>query len=127
MNIQQLADRFATLERPAGNVLSGPDVVAQAIAATSQYAGYALLTCREELVAPYPAIDGDTEISESEWAIIRPLFMLYVERENALQLEFSRGMGVDVPGRSSSEISGEITQYETELPRRAFYQPIVTV
>lgn len=129
-----LADRFATLERPAGNLLDPDSVLAQAMAAASFYAGYAAITSRipapvvfPALPAPVPVISGATEISESEWALIRSLFMLYVERETALQLEASRGLGMDVYGRSTAEVAGDITQMELELPARAFCRTIITV
>lgn len=133
-----LADRFASQERPAGNLLDTAGVLAQAIAAASMYAGYAVIISRIPapvvppavpplIPLPVPAISGTTEISESEWAIIRQLFMLYVERETALQLEASRGMGMDVYGRSSSEVAGDIVQAEAELPHRAFLRCIETV
>lgn len=129
-----LADRFATLERPAGNLLDAGSVLAQAVAAASFYAGYARITSRipvpvafPALPAPIPVISGTTELSESEWALIRPLFMAYVERETALQLEASRGMGMDVYGRSTGEIASDITQLEAELPRLAFSSAIFTI
>jgi hypothetical protein len=53
--------------------------------------------------------------------------MLYVERENAVYLEASRGMGLDVYGRSVAEITGDITNFEMELPKLAFCRGIVTV
>ena len=121
-----LASRFATQERPVGNLLEEDAVAAQAVAATRFFAGYAAIRSRAA-VAPPPPITVDTELNDSEWAIIRPLFILYLERESALQLEASRGMGIDPYGRSSSEVAGEIAQYEAELPRRAFCVPIITV
>lgn len=124
--LADLAEKFATQERPAGNLLDDATVLAQAVAATRFYAGYAVIRARDG-ADPVPAIDGILEISESEWALIRPLFMLYVERETALQLEASRGMGIDPFGRSASEIAAEIIQAEADMPRRAFFQPIVTV
>lgn len=124
--LSALATLFATQERPAGNLLDEPTVLAQAIAATRFYAGYAVLRSREN-VDPTPDIAGDLTITESEWALIRPLFMLYVERETALQLEASRGMGIDPFGRTASEIAGDIAQAEAEMPHRAFSQLIVTV
>lgn len=124
-----LADRFATQERPAGNLLDAPAVLAQAVATASFYAGYAEIRSRVQTdpLVPVPAISGTTEINESEWALMRSLFMLYVERETALQLEASRGLGMDVYGRSSSEVAGDIMQAEMELPHRAFCRGIVTV
>lgn len=124
--LADLAQTFATQERPAGNLLDGPSVLAQAVAATRLYAGYAELRAHAG-VSPAPDVSGDTEISNSEWALIRPLFLLYAERETALQLEASRGMGIDPFGRSASEIAAEITQAEADMPHRAFFQPIITV
>lgn len=149
-----LAQMFASQERPAGNLLDEDGVVAQAVAATRFYAGYAWLRAQQQTVpVPMPMPDpgrlgaghlpcgggaasslrpdtqitGETDISGSEWAIIRPLFLLYVERETALQLEASRGLGIDPYGRSVSEIATEITQAEADLPHRAFSVPIITV
>ncbi len=127
MTLKELAWRFSSKERAVGNVLPPDDLLQQAITAAIFYAGYANLAARAGLEKPYPAIDMDTEITESEWVLIRPLFLLYIERETALQLEASRGMGVDVFGRSSSEIAGDIAQIEMEFPHRAFYRPIMTV
>jgi len=120
------ASDFAGTERPAGNLLDGDQITAQVVAATRMYAGYGKLSAFEG-VDPVPTITGDTVVSVSEWAVIRPLFMLYVERENALQLEASRGLGVDVFGRDSATVAAEITQAEAELPLKAFYRPILTV
>lgn len=124
--LADLAQTFATQERPAGNLLDEKTVLAQAVAATRFYAGFAALRAHEG-VTPVPDIDGDTAITTSEWALIRPLFLLYAERETALQLEASRGMGIDPFGRSASEIAAEITQAEADMPLRAFFQPIITV
>jgi hypothetical protein len=66
-------------------------------------------------------------LTPSEWAIIQPLFNAYVDHENALRLEASRGLGLDVYGRSSSELASEIKQLEMDLPRKAFYQSIASV
>ncbi|MCM1128950.1 MAG: hypothetical protein NC211_03600 [Alistipes senegalensis] len=124
-SLSDLAKGFAENERPAGIVIGDDAVLAQIIAAARFYAGYAVL-CSHESMDPGD-VDEKTDITTSEWAIIRPLFLLYVERENAIHLEASRNMGVDPFGRSSSEISGEIAQMEAELPHKAFYEPIVTV
>jgi hypothetical protein len=77
---------------------------------------------------PPPALDAQTEITPSEWALIKPLFLLYVERENARALEASRMQGVDPYGRTVSEVQGDIERYETgDMPRLAFFQPVETV
>lgn len=122
--LASLVDRFVDSERGAANILPPDSVTAQAVAAVSFYAGYAELTH----LADGAEIDGDLEVTLSEWAEIRPLFVLYVERESALQMEatgiLSAGGGF---GRSSSEVGGEIGQLEADLPRRVFYHPVVTV
>lgn len=136
MQLTKLVDRFFGEESPVGNVIDDTLALALAIAATSFYSGYAdliehasipILDPAPDPPEPYPEITSVTDITVSEWALIRPLFLLYVERENAIQLESSRGMGIDVFGRSSSEISSDITQKEAEYPKKAFFHPIVTV
>jgi len=126
MTLAEMVQQFMDTERPAGNLLEHGALLAQAIAAARFYAAWGTITSRHEqdLV---PAIDAGTAMTDSEWALIRPLFLLYVERETALQLEASRGLGIDPFGRSSGEVANDITQMETELPRRAFCEPIVTV
>lgn len=119
--VAALVERFLTQERSAGNLLDADTVTAQAVAATRFYAGFA------ELDSQAGEIDAATELTDSEWALIRPLFLLYVEREQALHVEASAMLGVSGFGRSTSEVAGEILQAEAELPRRAFFQPIITV
>lgn len=124
--LAELASRFESSERPVGVLLDSPTILAQALAAARFYAGYAAIAAHAGFV-PTPEIDSSTEISVSEWAVIRPLFLLYVERETALQLEASRGLGMEAFGRSSSEVANDIQALEQELPRRAFFQSIITV
>lgn len=124
--LSALITKFLTEERPIGVLLDSDTVLSQAVAATRFYAGYADITAYF-LLGTDPDISADTELSDSEWAIIRPLFLLYLEREEAKQLEASRGLGVDVYGRSSSEIQSEITLAEQELPKKAFCMEVSTV
>lgn len=120
-SLGDLVARFCNEERAAANILDEWGIFAQARAATLFYSGYAHIGSKPS------EIDETTQLSDSEWAIIRPLFVLYVERETALQLEASRGLGMDVFGRSTSEIAADVAVLEQELPKRAFYQDIVTV
>lgn len=81
---------------------------------------------------PPPFVPGEltaqTDVSRSEWSVIKPLFLLYVERENARALEASRNLGVDVYGRQVGEIQTDIERAENEtMPRMAFFQPIETI
>lgn len=125
--IDALVENFLTNERPDSIVLDPATVLAKAVAATEYYAGYANLEVNDDVDPPLPAISESTEISYSEWALIKPLFMLYVELETSTQLEASRGLGVDVFGRSSSEVQQEINQYLLEFPQKAFLQTVITV
>ena len=69
----------------------------------------------------------DIWLSHSEWAIIKPLFYLYIERENALHLEASRVLGVDVYGRSVSEVKGDIANYHDQMHLKAFHFKAFTI
>lgn len=119
--ISELSRRFEIEERPAGNLLTTIEIEAQAIAATIFYSGYTKLESLET------EIDGNTELNNSEWAIIRGLFMLYIERENSIHIEASNGMGISSYGRTSSEVAQDITTYENELPLKAFSREIITI
>lgn len=103
------------------------------LSAVRFYAGYADLDAvfvdSLGVITPVDidSIDKDTDITNSEWAVIKPLFLLYIEREQSTMLEASRGMGFDVYGRSSSEIDSEIKQCEDDMPKKAFSQLIVSI
>lgn len=125
--ISELAAEYAQQDRPAGIIIDDAQVVRQLIAATRLYAAYGALKHGTEPVPTFDDITEDTLLTLGEWGMIRPLFVLYVERETAVQLEASRAMGVEVFGRTVSEISAEITQYEAMLPEKAFCLPIITV
>ncbi|PFH07858.1 hypothetical protein BCF11_0205 [Collimonas sp. PA-H2] len=154
--LKVLALLFCEKERPVGIVLEEETVLAQALAAARYCGGYgtfdallsattSALTLPEvrnpwESSSSYPRfpvpdnlyptsdfVEIDTPLTQSEWAIVRPLFILYVERENAVYLEASRSLGVDVYGRSASEIAQDIVQKETDVQRLMFCMPIVTV
>lgn len=125
--IDALVDDFLMNERPDSIVLDPATVLAKAVAATKFYAGYANLEVNDGVDPPLPAVAENTDISDSEWALIKPLFVLMTELETSTQLEASRGLGVDVFGRSSSEVQQEINQYQMELPQKAFLQTIITV
>ncbi len=119
-------------EQPVGVVLPSEQVEALAIKAVRFMRGYADLESERiadgmEPNASVCAADVDAEgsldtcLTESEWSIVGPLFRLYVELENAVYLEASRGLGVDVYRRATSEIQADITTLESELPHKAFY------
>jgi hypothetical protein len=134
----RLSERVAKwLEaHPVGVMLDDVQVQNLALQAAVFYSGYS--DFEHDRIMLDAAMDAGTDyypnptsletcVTDSDWAIIRPLFALYVERENAIFLEASRGLGVDVFGRSVSEVSQEITTTEAELPHKAFMQIIIRV
>jgi hypothetical protein len=68
------------------------------------------------------SLTAQTELTIHDWGIITPLFIAYIAREEAKLLEASRIMGVDVFGRSVSEIEAEIRTLEDDLSRRLFME-----
>lgn len=131
MTLNDLVLEFMASRLTGGLVIGEPDVTKAMLKAVRFYAGYAEVSYffeQDPSVTPALAQLTDTvTLTTSEWAIIQPLFNAYADHENALRLEASRGLGVDVYGRSSSELSAEIKQLELDLPRKAFYQPFVGV
>lgn len=123
--------------RPITLLLDAPSVMRCLRKAVRFYCGYAKLTApalaADEIHDPISASNGadatgqDFNINPSELAIIRPLFDLYVEHENATMLEASRGMGTDVFGRTVTEIQQDINVTEAELPKKAFMEPVETI
>lgn len=115
----KLVELAASVKWAFGLIVDDTEVTVQAVAAARQYAGWG--TIQSLAGDGAAALSDNTELTNGEWALIKPLFMLYVERENARALEASRGNGVDVFGRTVSEIAPEITQYESiDLPRLSF-------
>lgn len=121
---------------PVGVIVEEPYVKRSLKDAVRFYCGYAKLTNGE--LAPdeiHDTIDADNDVdgvddfdlTPSEYALIRPLFFLYVERESAMHLEASRGLGVDVFGRTVSEIAQEISLMEEALPKKAFMEKVETI
>lgn len=119
--LSSLVGRFLDQERGVANILAPDSVTAQAVAAVSYYAGYSSLTAGDA------DIGASTDITVSEWAEIRPLFLLYVERETALHMEATAMLGASGLGRSSSEVAGDISQYEADYPRKVFFFEAFTV
>lgn len=124
MTVNALAENYLSNLRPAGIVITQDVILAQAIKATRYYEGFGgleLFDDRENLIDEY------TPLTKSEIAVISPLFELYVERENALILEASRALGVEVYGRTVSEINNDIVQKEQEIQHLAFQFDIITI
>lgn len=134
MLISELAQRFIEKERPIGCFLAPETVLEQIVSAVRLYNGYATLDALAAdpfAIPPLPPIppiiDGTLDLTDSEWVLIGPIAMLYVEREEARQAEMSRGMGLDPFGRTVAEVQQDIQQSASALPLQAFFQPIVTI
>lgn len=69
----------------------------------------------------------DFDLTASELAIIRPLFELYNEAENAQSLEASRALGLDVYGRSTGEIAQDVREKELAMADMCFMEPVVSI
>ena len=135
MLLSDIVDAYMD-ESPVGVVVEKSYVARALKNAVRFYCGFAKLT-NGELAADeiHDVIDADNDVdgidnfslTPSEYALIQPLFVLYVERESAMHLEASRGLGVDVFGRSVSEIAQDITVREDSLPRLAFMERVETI
>lgn len=126
-SIRDLASDLCQTERPIGVILSDASICGLLITAVRFYVGYTNLSASVDHRTTLEEITEETPLTASEWSIIRPLFLLYVERETALQLEATRVMGADPFGRSSSEIAAEIQQVEGEMADKAYVEPYLTV
>lgn len=128
--------------QPAAVVLPQEDIQRLLKNAVRLYCGYATLRSqspdaehRNDVPVPHTAIDAtdsisgaqDFDINPSELAIIRPLFDLYVERENASHIEASRALGVELFCRAVSEVQVDIKEYEDLLPKKAFMEEPFTI
>ncbi len=153
MTLQELVDAYAQARAPGWVVLQPSEILNAAIEAVQFYSAYGDIRSLSQssnlpsagdyvssnqsetsLSPPFPIRDlsfitPDVELTAGEWAVIRPLFGLYVERENAQRLEASRSLGVEVYGRQVSEIAGDIERMESPegLPARAFVHSVITV
>ena len=73
-------------------------------------------------------ITAQTELTISEWGVVKPLAELFAERESALIQESSRVASHEPYGRSSAEIQSDITNYRIEYMRKfAFSMPPTTI
>jgi hypothetical protein len=126
VRLTALVDEFLDRERPTGNIATPDQVLACAIESTRLYSAFGTLTDATVTSSP-DTITFATDVTESEWGVIMPLFRLYVERDAAKAVEASRGMGVETFGRTVSEVAADITLYEERLPHLAFEQEPFTV
>lgn len=128
--LQDLAAEYLDESRPVGIVI-GPEQVAQkAIDALRFYAAYGPVQSLSSTPGHIPVLEtltGETQLTTGEWGFVRPLFVLYVENENALHLEASEGFGATVYGRRSAEILPDIATAEELCRGGAFSRGLIAV
>ncbi len=138
MTLADLVAEFVATRSPGWLVLTEAEAAECALAALRFYAAHgaveSLMTVDLDGLPVDTSVDLRpiqiaVELTTGEWSIVRPLFALYVEREQALRLEASRAAGLDVYGRPVSEIAGDIALMEGPdgVPSRAFAAAAVTV
>jgi len=127
MKLSVLAAQYMAV-LPIGCVLTDDQVLRSLRDATRFYCGHADLASGGSVGALALGEAGDdVEVSESELSIIKPLWLLYMERENSTALEASRTQGAEVYGRAVSEVQASIIDYEARLPGLAFCEDWVTI
>lgn len=128
MKLSVLAAQYMA-ELPIGCVLTDNQVLRSLRDATRFYCGHADLVTGGSVGASALGENGadDVEVSESELSIIKPLWVLYMERENSTALEASRTQGADVYGRAVSEVQASIIDYEARVPALAFCEDWVAI
>lgn len=122
MKIGALADDYLLIR--ATSLIDKDGVVGFIKEAAREYGGWAKL----KLIETDAEITADSEITESEWSVIKPLAYLFIEKESALLQEFSRMASHEPSGRSSSEVEQDIVNFRNEYFRQwAFSCPIVSI
>lgn len=124
MKVSQLvAQFFAVL--PIGCALDEEQVTRNLREAITSYCGYRRLTDAQ------PELDAagapDFDLSDSELALIKPLWHLKNDRENASMFEASRSQGADPFGRSMAECDAAIEQYLLALPSKSFCFEVISI
>ena len=124
--LAELAAEYVELRSASGLFVGYPEVLQCAITATRFYAGWGTLLDPTAAGGVF-AITGTTRVTMGEWAIIVPLFKLYVERESAIVIESSRVMGVDLVGRGTAEVSQDIVAAEEKIVQLAYQEDVFTI
>lgn len=125
MTLQELADEWHAQRSASGALIAAANVLAAFVEAARYYSGFADIAA-----APGPdlaSVDASTDLTASEWATIKPLAYLYVEREAAIVNEASRGQGLEPIGRVSAEVEADIRQVEETIQLLAFAWPAFSV
>ncbi|KDB50584.1 hypothetical protein X805_37920 [Sphaerotilus natans subsp. natans DSM 6575] len=125
MRISDLSAEFIQTRGASGLMLSDAGALDCAVRATRQFCAYGELSLSPGI--SLVEIDGATEITNDEWSIIRPLFELYCEKDNAMLISAAGAGGIESFGRSVAEVEGGIAEYLERLPAMAFSADIVII
>lgn len=134
MKISQLVANYVAV-LPIGCVLTEEQITRSLRAAVRKYCGYGRLRNARDADGNYIDIDAtetaagpqDFDLATSEFSVIKPLWHMYMELENATALEASRTMGAELFGRSTAEVQPAIETYESRLPQLAFQFDMVSI
>lgn len=124
MLISEMVAQFQAVGATTGLLLDEAQLTYCALNAARFYDGFGPL---RRLPATATEPDAATDMTAGELALIRPLFVLYAEREQAAMLEASRAANVEFYGRSVGEIAADILATEGSMSERAFVRAIITV
>ena len=140
--VTEYVTNYLTREKPNGVIVELEQCLELALSAVRCYAAYGKLSIHKQQMEEYEEariqdpgvqrpklvpIDQDLPVTLSEWGVMRPLWLLYVERDRAELLEATKMMGDVSFGRTSSEVAVDITNYEESMPLKAFSYDIFTI
>ena len=129
-SLRELVDTYQATRTDTGLLLAPDQLDECALSAARFYAAHgpvrALASAGADAVLP-EQISMTTVLTLGEWSLVRPLFVLYVEREQGAMLEASRASGIEFYGRSVAEVAADIKDAEDRMSERAFVRAIVTV
>lgn len=96
------------------------------IEAANEYQAWGFIKASQNEL--FTSINSETDLTVSEWGVIKPLAYLLAEYETALMQEASRVASHEPYGRSSSEIAQDIANFRNEYMRKwAFYSAPETI
>jgi len=129
MKISELATQYMAV-LPIGCVLTDDQVLRSLRTAVRFYCGFADLVSEETVNAQALGASDpveDVTLSHGELSLIRPLWDLYMEKENSMAVEASKSQGAEPFGRTVPEVQMSIQDYEMRLPQLAFSEDWVTL
>jgi hypothetical protein len=127
VKLSGLVAEFMAERDGSGLYADDPAIDRCAIAAARFYAAYGPVASMDDVDPPVTEVTADTELTTGEWALIRPLFLLYVERIEVRVQEASAAAGHVAVGRSAETVAGDIKAMEEAIPHMSFVEPAFSV